>query len=349
MLMCYTQLKPSQLVAVSSSEPKIFNYLPMHGCFVRTICVVPLSMVTECVGNLVMEHCETLIKLISGVHKHFFEIKTEASGWPVECNCDQTETCNHRRGFLRDFELKEGVTLNEKNVERNEGLPFISKILLSSFWGYLGMRENLPKTRYVNNYPDVVKYFTSNFSHVIDTTLVGEDLMLLQYQMIDDAADIPRKSNVVLAAFTATHARSILYQHILKMKNPYNVLYRDTDSIMYIDDQVSGLDAHRDILIGSHLGDMTDGLPKTVTVDNFFSGGPKFYRINGHKNQTAAEYIVFKVKGLTINRAVEKTFDIKAFKKLVLQEVHELRSPFSSMRRCVETGKTQTQFCKKID
>ena len=277
----------------------------------------------------------------------FLKIKTEASGWPVECNCDQTETCSHRRDFLRDFELKEGVKLNEENMERNEGLRFISKILLNSFWGYLGMRENLPKTRYVNNYPDVVKYFTSNFSRVIDATLVGEDLMLLQYQMIDDAADIPRKSNVVLAAFTTAHARSILYQHISKVKNPQNVLYCDTDSIMYIDEQVSGLDAHRDIPIGSYLGDMTDELPKTVTVDNFFSGGPKFYCINGRNNETAAEYNVFKVKGLTTNRAVEKTFDIEAFKKLVLQEVHELRSPFSSMRRCVKTGKIQTQFCKK--
>ena len=204
------------------------------------------------------------------------KIKTEASGWPVECNCDQTETCSHRRDFLRDFEPKEGVKLNEENMERNEGLRFISKILLNSFWCYLGMRENLPKTRYVNNYPDVVKYFTSNFSRVFDATLVEEDLMLLQYQMIDDAADIPRKSNAVLAAFTTAHARSILYQHISKVKNPQNVLYCDTDSIMYIDEQVSGLDAHRDIPIGSYLGDMPDELPKTVTVDNFFLAGQTF-------------------------------------------------------------------------
>ena len=132
------------------------------------------------------------------------------------------------------------------------------------------MRENLPKKRYVNNYPDVLKYFTSNFALVVDATLVGEDLMLLQYQMIDDAADITRKSKVVLAAFTTAHARSILYQHISKMKNPQNVLYCDTDSIMYIDEHVSGLDVHRDISIGSSLGDMTDKLPKTVKADNFF-------------------------------------------------------------------------------
>ena len=70
----------------------------------------------------------------------FLKIKTEASGWPIECYCDQTETCSHRRDFLRDFELKEGIKLNEEIMERNEGLRFISKILLNSFWGFLGMR-----------------------------------------------------------------------------------------------------------------------------------------------------------------------------------------------------------------
>ena len=65
----------------------------------------------------------------------FLKIKTEASGWPVECNCDQTETCSHRRDFLRDFELKEGVKLNEENMERNEGLHFSTKIHLNSFLG----------------------------------------------------------------------------------------------------------------------------------------------------------------------------------------------------------------------
>ena len=95
---------------------------------------------------------------------------------------------------------------------------------------------------------------------------------------------------------------------------------------------------------------MTDEFPKTVTVDNFFSGGPTFYRFNGRNNETAAEYNVFEVKDLTINRAVEKTFDIEEFKKLVLL-VHELRSPFSSMRRCVKTQSLrsiQTQFCKEM-
>ena len=69
------------------------------------------------------------------------------------------------------------------------------------------MRDNMPKTRYVNNYHEVVEFFMSRTKRVTDATLVGDDLMLLQYQLIDDAADSPREINVILAAFTTSHAR----------------------------------------------------------------------------------------------------------------------------------------------
>ena len=169
----------------------------------------------------------------------FLKIKLEASGWPKETCCN-TEVdpeltppkglCEHKRAFLDELEQKEGLVIDEKNVRKNEGLRFIAKNLLNSFWGYLGMRDNMPKTRYINSYREVVDYFTSRTKRVTDATLVGDDLMLLQYQLIDDAADAPRKTNVILAAFTTAHARIILYKNMQMVKNARNVLYCDTDS-----------------------------------------------------------------------------------------------------------------------
>ena len=98
------------------------------------------------------------------------------------------------------------------------------------------MRENLPKTRYVKTSSEVVKFFTSNTTKVLDAALVGDDLMFLQYRVIDDASDVPRKSNVILASFTTANARVILYSYLSKIKNPSNILYCDTDSIMYVQD-----------------------------------------------------------------------------------------------------------------
>ena len=169
--------------------------------------------------------------------------------------------------------------------------------------------------------------------------------MLLQYQLIDDAADAPRKTNVILAAFTTAHARIIFFNNMQKVKNLKNVLYCDTDSIMYVHDQTKS--ESPDILIGSGLGKMTDELPPDVMIDKFWSAGPQIYCLSGHNIKTGLEYNLFKFKGVTLNRAAEKTFNPDTFCKLVLGETHDLRSPFNSLSRCVRTGQFKNKFCEK--
>ena len=300
-------------------------------------------------------------KLFKGYIDTFLKIKAESSGWPDECGCgagggnddgNSLLLCDHKRAYLSKFELKEGLSLDPQKVKRNDGLRFISKILLNSFWGYLGMRENLPKTRFINNYRDVVNYFTSSTKRVLDATLVGDDLMFLQYQEIDDAADAPRKSNVVLAAFTTAHARSILYDYISKVKHPEQVLYCDTDSIMYVNE--TNFSIHEDdeitldIPTGNNLGEMTDELPKNVEILTFYSGGPKFYCLNGQDMVKQTDYNIMKVKGLTLNRAVEKSIDVEKIRGLVENEIQEIRSPFSSLHRSVRRGCIKNGFCEKV-
>ena len=279
----------------------------------------------------------------------FLKLKTEASGWP-HCDCEvdiEDQLCHHKLQYLHEYEQRENIKLDPSKVRRNEGLRFISKILLNSIWGYLGMRENLPKTRYVNTYSEVVKFFTSNTTKVLDAALVGDDLMFLQHQMIDDASDVPRKSNVILASFTTANARVILYSYLSKIKNPSNILYCDTGSIMYVQDSDYKSETP-DIPTGSYLGEMTNELPDDVDVDSFYSAGPKFYSISGKKLSDGKEFNIFKVKGITMNRCVEKFFDQNAFRNLVLAETHSLKSPYHSLRRCIKTGKLTNQHCNKV-
>ena len=198
----------------------------------------------------------------------FLKYSAEASGWPTKCSCfsaDDAPSCSksdqlcvHRISYLENFEKKDEIRLEPQKIARNEGLRFIAKILLNSFWGYLGMRENMPKTKYVNKYSEVVEYFTSKTKRVTDATLVGDDLMLLQYQLIDDAADQSRKTNVILAAFTTAHARVVLYENMEKVRDPRRIIYCDTDSIMYTEN--SDKNQQREIETGTFLGEMTDEL-----------------------------------------------------------------------------------------
>ena len=118
------------------------------------------------------------------------ELKTEASGWPpCKCNVDnENQLCRHKLQYSQDYEQRENIKLDTFEVNRTEGLPFISKTFLNSCMGYLGMRENLPKTHYNNTYSEYVKFCTSSITKILDAALIGDELMPLRYQMIEDAS-----------------------------------------------------------------------------------------------------------------------------------------------------------------
>ena len=196
--------------------------------------------------------------------------------------------------------------------EKNEGLRFISKLLLNSFWGYLGMKENLPKTKYVNKYSDIVKAFTSPKTIVTDLTLVGEDIAVMQYQTTNEFLQPSTKTNVILAAFTTSHARTILYHYLDMIDDPQRICYCDTDSIMYYTDSP----LQNSIPTGNYLGDMTDELPKNVVCKYFYCAGPKFYLLSGENKSTGEEFSIFKVKGLTLNHGTADKINAEQIKSL---------------------------------
>ena len=105
--------------------------------------------------------------------KTFLKSKTEASGWPADCENDATK----RQEYRNNCKEREDVLLDENKIEKNKGLRFISKLLLNSFWGYLGMRDNLSKMEYVNNYARLTELLNSKVVTVEDVCLVGEDLV----------------------------------------------------------------------------------------------------------------------------------------------------------------------------
>ena len=184
-------------------------------CFWGTFCSPELLLALR-YGYTVLEISEIWhwdnrsTNLFKGYIKTFLKSKTEASGWPSDCATDALK----KSEYLKLFKEREDVTLEEDNIEKNEGIRFISKLLLNSFWGYLGMRDNLPRMEYVSTYQRLTEMITSNVLEVEDVCLVGEDMIMVQY--IDKEAFVGEssKTNVVLASFTTAHARCCLYEVI---------------------------------------------------------------------------------------------------------------------------------------
>ena len=161
-------------------------------------------------------------ELFRGCIDTFPELKTEANVWPT-CLCKiifENQLCRHKLQFLQEYEQRKNIKLEPSKLNRNEGLRLISKTnKLIEIRGYLGMLKKLSKLCHVKKFPDVVKFLTFITTKALDAALVGDDLMLLQYQTIGDAADVTRKSKLNLASIIPANASVILYNYLSKIKN----------------------------------------------------------------------------------------------------------------------------------
>ncbi len=63
----------------------------------------------------------------------FLKLKVEASGWPSWVKSEED-----REKFMSEYEEREGIRLDEANMEMNKTLRQVAKLCLNSFWGKFG-------------------------------------------------------------------------------------------------------------------------------------------------------------------------------------------------------------------
>jgi hypothetical protein len=123
---------------------------------------------------------------------------------------------------------------------------------------------------------------------------------------MDDRYD----TNLYIACFTTSYARMKLYEALDKCGE--NVLYYDTDSIIYI---VKNNDDPLEYLTGSKLGELTDELNGKYIIE-FSSGGPKNYSYKLNNND-----IKCKVKGITLNFENQQKINFESMKEMIINYV----------------------------
>ncbi|XP_046666652.1 uncharacterized protein LOC124358395 [Homalodisca vitripennis] len=103
----------------------------------------------------------------------FLKIKQEASGYPSWCVTDED-----RERYVQDYFEHEGIRLDPVKIEKNEGLRSLAKLMLNSFWGKFGQRENQTKTLITRDPEELFRLCMD--SGVIVNTIqeVSEDVVL---------------------------------------------------------------------------------------------------------------------------------------------------------------------------
>ena len=246
----------------------------------------------------------------------WLQVKQEASSWPVEKQND----FEYQQRFIELYNEREGILLDAaKMTERNEGLRFIAKLMLNSFWGKLAQKCNMAQTAYcstLHDYYSLLQQQTEGHIQILGVKAMSQTAFLVSYEMsnLDDCK--PGNTNVAIASFVTSYARLHLYKQLEKVVNvaPERLLYFDTDSIIFVQRQGEQI-----LKLGNYLGDLTNELEEYgagAYIRRFVSGGPKNYGFEVVKPD-GCTVVKIKAKGIRVDAQVLNVLTLEKMTEFV--------------------------------
>ena len=241
--------------------------------------------------------------LFKGYIKKFMKLKLESSKYDFKNEKEE-------KIFKNKVKKNLGIALGE--LRANSGLRAIAKICLNSLWGKFGQRNNMNQCKYVTDINEFYQIILNDTLDNLNMNFINEDMVQMSYTHKDQFVDNSYNTNIYIACFTTSSARLMLYEKLDYLGQ--NVLYFDTDSIIYIDSQNS-----KTIKTGDMLGDLTDELDGETINNIFVSGGPKNYSyIYGNNKQKCV------IKGFRRNHENSQILNHNNMIKMVKKEIKEL-------------------------
>ncbi|XP_055352832.1 uncharacterized protein LOC129598801 [Paramacrobiotus metropolitanus] len=232
-------------------------------------------------------------KLFAAYMDKFLKVKMEASGWPAWCDTDEKKA-----KFIQTVKEREGISLDPDAMVFDAGKKSTTKIVVNSLWGKTGQSCDMNSTEFVydpKRYSDLCR---SKAIEIHDVYGVSPTCLMVTHSKVDDYNEGSNGTNVVIAAFTTSHARLILLSLMEKLGE--RLLYYDTDSVIFIHRPGDWLPD-----TGSILGDWDNQLEAGENhIVKFVSCGPKVYSY-----ETDTGRIELKVKGMMQNGFTEDILD----------------------------------------
>jgi phosphoribosyl-AMP cyclohydrolase len=235
----------------------------------------------------------------------FLKIKTEASGYP-----EYVETDDQKEEYIHEVEEKTGIRLEKDKIEKNPALRSISKICCNSFWGKLAERQNKPKSKYVSTTQELAEIANDSTLELTNFHIINEDMMVIEYINAESFEKDSRTTNVLLASFTTSWARLELLKHMQFVDT--NLLYCDTDSIIFVTKKNEDNTYENFPNVGSCLGELTNELKDGQFIEEFVCTGPKSYSYRTNDGQE-----IVKFKGISLNFKNSERVNFESVKELV--------------------------------
>ena len=239
--------------------------------------------------------------LFKGYIRRFMKIKLESSSYDFKTK-EEEDSFKAR--------IKDSLDIDVEKFEFNAGLRSTAKLCLNSLWGKFGQRNNMSQTKYVT---DISEFYEILLDDKLDNKnfqFINDDMVQMTYNFKDQFVDNSNSTNIYIACFTTSHARLMLYDKLDYLNE--KVLYFDTDSIIYADNNTKNIET------GDMLGDMTDEI-SGKGISSFVSTGPKSYSFKyGNDEQKSA------IKGFTLNHENNNLLNHDSLSKIVKKQIREI-------------------------
>ena len=233
--------------------------------------------------------------------RRFMKIKLESSKYDFKTKEEEA---------IFKAKIKDSLDINVEKFEYNAGLRSISKLCLNSLWGKFGQRNNMSQIKYVTDVSEFYEILLDDKLANKNFQFINDDMVQMTYNFKDQFVDNSNNTNIFIACFTTSHARLMLYDKLDYLNE--KVLYFDTDSIIYVDDNTKKIET------GDMLGDMTDEL-SGKGISSFVSTGPKSYSLKyGDNDEKSA------IKGFTLNHENSTILNHDSMRKIVKKQIREL-------------------------
>eukprot|EP01134_Creolimax_fragrantissima_P004090 CFRG4090T1 len=228
-----------------------------------------------------------------------------------------------------------------EDIRPNPAQRELAKLMINSLWGKCAERMNFVEKKICHSFEDVravLNRHRDGFKGVEHWTELP-NVCVLTYQQDRDTVQQPKAyQHPHLACFTTSMARVHLYRTSLGYLHPSQLLYADTDSVVFVYDRQNPYHKKMDCSKGYLLGEYKDELGAGERMKRFYALAPKTYAyehtISEAKRaeiecepdalrrqlnmQNATECV--KMKGFSLSTEMALQCNVDGFKKMVMGE-----------------------------
>ena len=159
-------------------------------------------------------------------------------------------------------------------------------------------------------------------------SVINDAMVEVHYQYQEEDIPVSPNLNIFVSCFTTCWARLRLYEALELLGE--RVLYYDTDSVLYLEEE-----GQPNPVLGDYLGPFTSELNPDDYIEEFVSGGPKNY---GYTTKNGK--VECKVRGFRLNSEGKTQLNYDVMRQNVLDEIqHPQKEP-----RQTQVAKTYQNF-----